>query len=77
MRRAIRGASVARARVVRGTEHGCIVFMPWERAPCCFRRGCEPVSNWIVAFVCLLLQLLPVRMWSYQLSCLPPRLTDP
>jgi hypothetical protein len=32
MRRAIRGASVACARVVRGTEHGCVVFMPWERA---------------------------------------------
>jgi hypothetical protein len=30
--RAIRGAAVARARVVRGTEHGCVVFMPWERA---------------------------------------------
>jgi hypothetical protein len=30
---AIRGASVARARVVRGTEHGCVVFTPWERAP--------------------------------------------
>jgi hypothetical protein len=21
-----------RARAVRGTEHGCVVFMPWERA---------------------------------------------
>jgi hypothetical protein len=30
--RAIRGAVVARARVVRGTEHGRVVFMPWERA---------------------------------------------
>jgi hypothetical protein len=30
--RAIRGAAVARARVVRGTEHGRVVFMPWERA---------------------------------------------
>jgi hypothetical protein len=29
---AIRGAAVVRARVVRGTEHGCVVFMPWERA---------------------------------------------
>jgi hypothetical protein len=26
MGRAIRGASVARARVVQGTEHGCVVF---------------------------------------------------
>jgi hypothetical protein len=33
MGRTIRGASVARARVVRGTEHGCVVFMSWERAP--------------------------------------------
>jgi hypothetical protein len=30
--RAIRGAAVARARVVRGTEYGRVVFMPWERA---------------------------------------------
>jgi hypothetical protein len=29
---AIRGAAVAHARVVRGTEHGRVVFMPWERA---------------------------------------------
>jgi hypothetical protein len=32
MGRAIRGAAVARARVVRGTEHGRVVFVPWERA---------------------------------------------
>jgi hypothetical protein len=32
MGRAIRGAAVARARVVRGTEHERVVFMPWERA---------------------------------------------
>jgi hypothetical protein len=30
--RAVRGAAVARARVVRGLEHGRVVFMPWERA---------------------------------------------
>jgi hypothetical protein len=29
--RTIRGAAVARARVVRGTEHGRVVFVPWER----------------------------------------------
>jgi hypothetical protein len=45
--------------------------------PCCFRRRCEPVGDWIVASACLLLQLLPVRLWSYQLSRLSPRLTDP
>jgi hypothetical protein len=41
---AIRGASVAHARVVRGTEHGCVVFMPWERAPLPLRermRACR------------------------------------
>jgi hypothetical protein len=32
MGRAVRGASVACTRVVRGTKHGCIIFMPWERA---------------------------------------------
>jgi hypothetical protein len=36
--RAIRGASVARARVVRGTEHGCVVFTLWERAPLPFQE---------------------------------------
>jgi hypothetical protein len=33
MGRAIRGVSVARARVVRGTKHGRVVFTPQERAP--------------------------------------------
>jgi hypothetical protein len=32
MGRAVRGAAVVRARVVRGTEHGRVVFVPWERA---------------------------------------------
>jgi hypothetical protein len=32
MGRVIHGAAVARARVFRGTEHGRVVFMPWERA---------------------------------------------
>jgi hypothetical protein len=38
MGQAIRGASVARARVIRGTEHGCIVFTLWERAPLLFQE---------------------------------------
>jgi hypothetical protein len=44
--------------------------------PCRFMRGCEPVGDWTVASACLLLQLLLVRLWSYQLSRLSPRLTD-
>jgi hypothetical protein len=27
----VRGAAVVRARAVRGTEHGRVVFTPWER----------------------------------------------
>jgi hypothetical protein len=45
--------------------------------PCRFRRGCEPVGDWTAASARLLLQLLPVRFWSYQPSCLSPWLTDP
>jgi hypothetical protein len=33
MRRDERFAGRPRARVVRGTEHGRVVFTPWERAP--------------------------------------------
>jgi hypothetical protein len=33
MGRVVRGAAVARARAVRGTEHGRAVFTPWERVP--------------------------------------------
>jgi hypothetical protein len=33
MRRDGRFAERPRARVIRGTEHGRIVFTPWERAP--------------------------------------------
>jgi hypothetical protein len=29
--RVVRGAAVVRARAVRGTEHGRVVFTPWER----------------------------------------------
>jgi hypothetical protein len=39
MGRAIRGAVVARARVVQGTEHGHVVFMPWERALLLLQEG--------------------------------------
>jgi hypothetical protein len=35
------------------------------------------VGGWTAASVRPLLQLLPARLWSYQLSCLSPRLTDP
>jgi hypothetical protein len=38
MGRAIRGASVARARAVRGTEHRRVVFTPWEGAPLLFQK---------------------------------------
>jgi hypothetical protein len=33
MRRDGRFVGQPRARVVRGMEHGHVVFMPWERAP--------------------------------------------
>jgi hypothetical protein len=45
--------------------------------PCRFRRGCEPVGDWTTGSARLLLQLLSVRLWSYQLSCLSLRLSDP
>jgi hypothetical protein len=84
MGRAIHGASVARARVLRGTKHGCVVFMLWERALLslqgrmrAWRWDQSLVGGWTAASARLLLQLLPARLWSYQLSCLFPRLTDP
>jgi hypothetical protein len=40
-------------------------------------RGCEPVGDWTAASARLLLPLLPTHLWSYQPSCLSPRLTDP
>jgi hypothetical protein len=45
--------------------------------PCRFGRGCEPVGDWTAASTRLLLQLLLVRFWPYQLPCLSLRLTDP
>jgi hypothetical protein len=44
---------------------------------CHFRRGCKPVGDWTAASARLLLQLLSVRLRSYQPPCLSPRLTDP
>jgi hypothetical protein len=65
-------------------EHKCVVFMLWERAPLPLQermRVCRwdqiLVGGWTAASVRPLLQLLPVRLWSYQLSCLSLRLTDP
>jgi hypothetical protein len=82
--RVTRGVSVARARVVRGTEHGCVIFMLWERAPLplqdrmrAYRWDQGLVGGWTAASVRPLLQLLPVRLWSYQLSFLSLGLTDP
>jgi hypothetical protein len=45
--------------------------------PCRFWKGCEPGGDLTAASARLLQQLLLVRFWPYQLSCLPPRLTDP
>jgi hypothetical protein len=45
--------------------------------PCCFRKGHEPGGDLTAASARLLQQLLPVRFWPHQLSCLPPQLTDP
>jgi hypothetical protein len=39
MGRAVCWAAVARARVVRRTEHGHVVFTPWERAPLPLHEG--------------------------------------
>jgi hypothetical protein len=39
MRQDGRFARRLRARVVRGTEHGRIVFTPWERAPLPLQEG--------------------------------------
>jgi hypothetical protein len=47
-----------------------------RRLPCCFRKGREPGHDLTAASAHLLQQLLPVRFWPHQLSCLPPRLTD-
>jgi hypothetical protein len=42
-----------------------------------FRIGCEPAGDWTAASARLLPQLLPARLWSHQLPCLSPRLSDP
>jgi hypothetical protein len=39
MRRDGRFAGRLRVRVVRGTEHGRVVFTPWERAPLPLQEG--------------------------------------
>jgi hypothetical protein len=39
MRRDGRFARRPRARAVRGTEHGRVVFTPWERAPLPLQEG--------------------------------------
>jgi hypothetical protein len=39
MGRVVGGAAVVRARAVRGTEHGRVVFTPWERALLLLQEG--------------------------------------
>jgi hypothetical protein len=41
MRRDGRFAGRPRARVVRGTKHGRVVFTPWERAPLLLQEGTQ------------------------------------
>jgi hypothetical protein len=85
MGRAIRGAAVACARVVRGMEHGRVVFMPWERALLPLQEGTRACRQFDRCFrpsaaaitVGLLLQLLPAHFWPYQPPRLLPQLTDP
>jgi hypothetical protein len=43
----------------------------------CFRKRREPGGDLTAAFARLLQQLLSVRFWPHQLSCLALRLTDP
>jgi hypothetical protein len=45
--------------------------------PRCFRKRPEPGGDLTAASTRLLQQLLLVHFWPHQLSCLPPRLTDP
>jgi hypothetical protein len=56
---------------------GALSLLCGRGLPCRFRRGCEPVGDWTAAFTRPLLQLLPARPRSYQLSCLSPWLSDP
>jgi hypothetical protein len=56
---------------------GALSLLRGRGLPCRFGRGCEPVGDWTAASARLLLQLLSARLWSYQLSRLSPRLTDP
>jgi hypothetical protein len=39
MQRDGRFAGRPRARAIRGTGHGCVVFTPWERAPLLLQEG--------------------------------------
>jgi hypothetical protein len=55
---------------------GASSFMLWERAPYRLGGGCEPVGDWTATSARPLLQLLPARLRSYQLSCLSPQLSD-
>jgi hypothetical protein len=60
-----------------GRNMGASSFLYGRGLPYRFRRGCEPVGDWTAAFARLLLQLLLARLWSHQLSCLSPWLSDP
>jgi hypothetical protein len=66
--------------VVRGTSNSG--YRQWPSGPPQGRKracrwGQSLIGDWHAASVRLLTQLLPVRLWSRQLSCLSPRLADP
>jgi hypothetical protein len=55
MRRDGRFAGRPRARAVRGTEHGRVVFTPWERAPLLLQEGtraCRRFDRYFCPSVC-------------------------
>jgi hypothetical protein len=50
MQRDGRFAGRPRARVVQGTEHGRVVFMPWERAPLPLQEGTRACRRFVCCF---------------------------
>jgi hypothetical protein len=76
-RRVVHGAAIARARAVRGTEHGRVVFRRGRRSFRYPRRGRELADDSTAASARLPPPSLLAHFWPYQPSRPLLRLTDP
>jgi hypothetical protein len=77
MRRDGRFAGRPHVQVVRGTEHECVVFTPWERAPLPLQEGMRACRRFDRCFRSSAAAITAGPLLATSNVAPPPRLNDP